>query len=85
MQEVESLSHEFRSGCPWEAAGCSSMSVGSGILLIISAESTGEVRPAESVDISNESLEVVSEFCYLDMISAGGGVEESVVVRITCG
>ena len=46
---------------------------------------TGEIRsveglPAESVVISNESLEVVNKFCYFgDMISAGGGVEESIV------
>ena len=45
---------------------------------------TGEMSaieglPAESVVVSNESLEVVKKFCYLGDTSAGGGVEESIV------
>ena len=36
--------------------------------------------------VSNESLEVVSKLCYLgDMISAAGGIEESIMARISCG
>ena len=54
-------------------------------------ECTGEIRsleglPAESVVTSNKSLEIVNKFCYLgDMISAAGGVGESMVARIRCG
>ena len=48
---------------------------------------TGDSSPfeglsAESVIVSNESLEVVNNFCYLRDISAAGGVEESIVDRI---
>ena len=52
---------------------------------------TGEVRPhdgqpEESVVIRNDSLEEVNKFCYLgDVISAGGGIEESIVSIIRCG
>ena len=46
---------------------------------------TGEIRPLEGlpeeyVAVSNESLEVVNKFCCLgDIISAAGGVEQSIV------
>ena len=52
---------------------------------------TGEGRPhegllAESVVVSNESLEIVNKFCYLgDMISVGGGFKKSIVPRIRYG
>ena len=47
-----------------------------------------EGLPVEYVVRSNESLEVVNKFCYLsDMIrsSAGGGVEESIVIGRNLG
>ena len=49
---------------------------------------TFEIRPLEglpavSVVISNESLEIVKKFCYLDdIISAAGVVEESILAII---
>ena len=52
---------------------------------------TGEVvlpvgQPLESVVVGNDSLETKDKFCYLDdMISAGGGAEESCIARIRCG
>ena len=52
---------------------------------------TGEVvlpagQPLESVDMGNVSLETKDKFCYLgDMISGGGGTEESCIARISCG
>ena len=52
---------------------------------------TGEVthldkQPTESLTIENDNLDVVDKFCYLgDMISAGGGAEESILTRIRCG
>ena len=42
-----------------------------------------EIRsPAESVVLSNKSLEVVNKFCYLGDISAAGGVEECIVGKL---
>ena len=36
--------------------------------------------------MGNDSLETKGKFCYLgDMISAGGGAEESRIARIRCG
>ena len=41
-----------------------------------------EGRPAESLVVSNESLEEVNKFCDLDdMSSAGSGVEGSIVAN----
>ena len=49
---------------------------------------TCAIRPFEGVPAEsarNESLEVVNKFCYLgDVISAAGGVEESIVAKIRC-
>ena len=37
------------------------------------------------VEVENEKLEVVSEYCYLgDMLSAGGGCKLSVITRCKC-
>ena len=46
-----------------------------------------EGLPMEYVVRSNESLEVVNKFCYLSDIraSAGGGVEESIVIGRNLG
>ncbi len=43
-------------------------------------------KPLEIVAIGEEFLDVVDTFCYLgDMISAGGGAEESSIARIRSG
>ena len=43
-------------------------------------------QPTESLTIDDDNLDVVDKFCYLgDMISAGGGAEESILTRIRCG
>ena len=37
------------------------------------------------VEVGNEKLEVVPEFCYLgDMLSAGGGCELAAITRCKC-
>ena len=42
-------------------------------------------REVSEVEVGNEKLEVVPEFCYLgDMLSAGGGCELAVITRCKC-
>ena len=42
-------------------------------------------REVSEVEVGNEKLEVVTEFCYLgDMLSAGGGCELAVITRCKC-
>ena len=42
-------------------------------------------REVSEVEIGNEKLEVVPEFCYLgDMLSAGGGCELAAITRCKC-
>ena len=44
-------------------------------------------QPLESTVVGNDSFETKDNFSYLgdDMISAGGGAEESCIVRNRCG
>ena len=42
-------------------------------------------REVSEVEVGNEKLEVVPEFCYLgDMLSAGGGCELAAIIRCKC-
>ena len=42
-------------------------------------------RQSLKVEVGNEKLEVVPEFCYLgDMLSAGGGCELAAITRCKC-
>ena len=42
-------------------------------------------RQSLEVEVANEKLEVVPEFCYLgDMLSAGGGCELAAITRCKC-
>ena len=42
-------------------------------------------REVSEVEVGNEKLEVVPEFCYLgDMLSAGGGCELAAITRCKC-
>ena len=42
-------------------------------------------RQSLEVEVGNEKLEVVPEFCYLgDMLSAGGGCELAAITRCKC-
>ena len=42
-------------------------------------------REVSEVEVGNENLEVVPEFCYLeDMLSAGGGCELAAITRCKC-
>ena len=42
-------------------------------------------RHSLEVEVGNEKLEVVPEFCYLgDMLSAGGGCELAAITRCKC-
>ena len=42
-------------------------------------------RQSLEVEVGNEKLEVVQEFCYLgDMLSAGGGCELAAITRCKC-
>ena len=46
---------------------------------------TIDEREVSEVEVGNEKLEVVPEFCYLgDMLSAGGGCELAVITRCKC-
>ena len=48
------------------------------------ARAIGE-RDVSEVEVGNEKLEVVPEFCYLgDMLSAGGGCELAAITRCKC-
>ena len=48
------------------------------------ARATDE-REVSEVEVGNEKLEVVPEFCYLgDMLSAGGGCELAAITRCKC-
>ena len=46
---------------------------------------TIDEREVSEVEVGNEKLEVVPEFCYLwDMLSAGGGCELAAITRCKC-